>query len=97
MGPPQDKRIRRGAGGTRHHQAIAAVGVHIGAVDPGFEIEHAAGFPLLQHDVVERERARDVAVGADDARLEQRALVAFAAAFERGIDGSEHVLWAARR
>ena len=30
--------------------------------------------------------------GADDARLEQRAFVAFAAAFERGVDRSEHVL-----
>ncbi len=68
------------------------MGVDIDAVDPGFEIEHAAGFPLLQHDVVERQRAGGDAVGADDARLEQRALVALAAPFERGIDRSEHVL-----
>ena len=33
------------------------------------------------------------AVGADDARLEQRALVAFAAAFDGGVDGTEDVLW----
>ena len=68
------------------------MGVHIDAVDPRFEIEHAAGFPLLQYHVVERQRAGGVAVCADDARLEQRALVALAAPFEGGIDGIEHVL-----
>ena len=91
-GAAAGQRIGGGAGGTRHHQAVAAVGVHVGAVDPGFEIEHAAGFPLLQHDVVERQRAVACAVGADEARLEQRALVALAAPFEGGIDRSEHVL-----
>ena len=65
-GAAAGQRVGSGAGGARDHQAVAAVGVHIGAVDPGFEIEHAAGFPLLQHHVVERQRARGRAVGADE-------------------------------
>ena len=91
-GAATGQRIGSGAGGTRNDQAIAAMRIDIGAVDPGFEVEHAAGFPLLQHDVVERERAGGDAVGADDTRLEQRSLVTLGAPFERGIDRSEHVL-----
>ena len=92
MGPPQDKRVRGGSGGAGHHQPVTAVGVHVGAVDPGFEIQHAAGFPFLQHDVVERQRAGDCAAGADQPRLEQCAFVAFTTAFERRIDRGQHVL-----
>ena len=56
-GAAAGQRIGGRAGGARDHQAVAAVRIHVGAVDPGFEIQHAAGFPLLQHDVVERQRA----------------------------------------
>ena len=62
-GAAAGQRIRRGAGGAGDHQAVAAVGIHVGAVDPGFEIQHAAGFPLVQHDVVERQRRDGRAVG----------------------------------
>jgi hypothetical protein len=65
--------------------------IHVYAVDPGLEIQHAAGFPLLEHDVVERQRARRGAVGADDARLQHGALVAFATALERGVHRGQHV------
>ena len=66
--------------------------IYIGAVDPGLEVEHAASFPLLQHDIVEGEGPRVDAVGANDARFEQGAFVAFATAFERRVHGSKHVL-----
>ena len=45
--------------------------VHVRAINPGFEIEHAGGFPLLQHNVVEGKGACGYAIRADDARLEQ--------------------------
>ena len=54
IGPPQRERIGGRAGRRRDDQAVAAVRVHVAAVDPGFEIQHAAGLPLLQHDVVQR-------------------------------------------
>jgi hypothetical protein len=69
------------------------VRVHVDAVDPRFEIEHAARFPLLEHDVVERESADHPSLRIDDACFEHRPFVAFAAAFDGGIDRGEDVLW----
>ncbi len=66
--------------------------IYIGAVDPGLEVEHAASFPLLQHDIVEGQGPGADAVGVNDARFEQGAFVAFATAFERRVHGSKHVL-----
>ena len=62
------------------------------AVDAGLKVEDAAGVPFGEHDIVERQLARRLAVGREDAGIEQRPLVDTAAALQSGIEAVEHVL-----
>ena len=80
------KRVGGGTRGRGDDEAVAAVRVHVGAVDPGLEVDHAAGFALGDHDVVERERSRCVCRPPGHARLEQHAPLGLAAAVERVVD-----------
>ena len=56
--PAARQRVGRGAGRRRDDQAVAAVRVDVAAVDGRHEIEHAARFALLKHDVVQRDEPR---------------------------------------
>ena len=80
------------AGRARDDDTVAGVGVDISPADPSLEIQHPPGRHLLQHDVVERERFRDLAARLAQAGGEQRTFVGLEPALERGIDAAEHVL-----
>jgi hypothetical protein len=93
-GAAAGKRIRSRTRGTGHHHAITAVGVHIDAVDPRFEIEHAGGFPTSAGPRRMSASARLMWPFAPMTRcLEQRTLIALAAGLPRAASTEiQHVL-----
>ncbi len=66
-GATTGQRIGCGAGGAGNYQSVAAMRVDVAVVHAGFKIQDAAGFPLGEHHVVERQLAAFAAIGGDDA------------------------------
>jgi hypothetical protein len=67
------------------------VRVDVSAVEPGTQVEHATRLALGDHDVVECHATEATALHTQ-ARLEQHARLALAAALERVIHALEHAL-----
>ena len=86
------QRIRGRARRARDDDAIAIVGIDVGAIDPCLEVERAPGVVLLHDHIVEREGLRHRAACAVQPRGEQGAPVGLELTGERRVDRLQHVL-----
>jgi hypothetical protein len=83
------RRSRRG----RDDEAVSAVRVDVGAVDPGAQVEHAATLALGHDDVVQRERGERAFAGRNRC-LEQHARLRTASAMQCVVHALEHAVGA---
>jgi hypothetical protein len=70
------------------------VRIHIAPIDPSFEVEHAAGAPLQQHDIIEGVASAIGAAASCDARLQHGTMIADIVTLEDLIQTLAQFRWA---
>ena len=64
------QRVRRRSGWRGNDESVACMRIDVSIGDPGLDIDHAAGFPPLQHDIVYGNGQSLAAIRCRDFRLE---------------------------
>ncbi len=88
QGAASRERVGGGTGGGGDDDAVGTLRVHVVAVHPGLELDHARDVPLVQHHVVESQ----LPMAVPDAGFQQKALVLDVLALQDRAQGLDHLV-----